>query len=457
MARLTFDELARLAGGEVVTGGEIEISRVVIDSREVDESSVFFAIRGERKDGHEFLGQALEQASGAVVETVPTPAPEGKGFVRVPDTTTALQHLARSLREERDWLVIGVTGSAGKTTTKEMIATLLGAERNTWKTWGNFNNHIGLPLCIANTPDDAEVIVVEMGMSAPREIDFLAKIARPAIGVYTTIQPVHLEFFESIEGIAAAKRELLENIDASGTIVINADDHRVMGISEGFAGTTSSYGIDHPADVMATDIESLGLFGTRFRLRAQGDSLEASLRLPGRHNLENLLAAVATARVAGISWDGVRRGIDSIVPAKHRGELVEIRGVTLYDDTYNSNPYALSRALDLLASAECKGRRIAVIGDMLELGRTERKLHYDAGNLAPAGIDLILSVGERSRAVIEGATDAGFPREGLFHVADAGKAADFLDELIEEGDLVLLKASRGIGLDRVIDRLRDEG
>lgn len=457
MATLTFARIAELTGGELVSGGEVVTRRVVIDSREVDEESVFVAIRGERKDGHEFLSQALEKARGAIVEVVPADAPSGKAFVRVSDSVSALQRLATELRRSRSWTMIGVTGSAGKTTTKEMIATLIATERRTWKTWGNFNNHIGLPLCISNTPDDAEVIVAEMGMSGPGEIDRLAKIAEPKIGVYTTIQPVHLEFFESIDGIAAAKRELLENIDETGSIVVNADDFRVMGISEGFPGRRISYGIENDADVMATELDGRGLLGTNFVLRAEGESFEISMKLPGRHNLENLLAAIAAARVAGISWDGILRGIEDLSPAKHRGELVEIRGATLYDDTYNSNPYALSKALELLVKADCEGRRIAVIGDMLELGRTEKKLHYDAGNMAPSGIDIMIGVGERARSTIEGATAAGFPRESLFHVADANKAAEVLDELIEPGDLVLLKASRGIGLDRVIDRLKEQG
>lgn len=457
MATLTFAQLAELCGGELIAGAGVSISRVVIDSREADESSVFFAIRGERQDGHDFLDQALEKAKGAVVVNVPSELPKGKAFVRVTNTTTALQNLARGLRRRAGWYVVGITGSAGKTTTKEMIATLIESERKMWKTWGNFNNHIGLPLCMANTPDDTDVLVAEMGMSAPHEIDRLAKIAEPNLGVYTTIQAVHLEFFDSIEGIAAAKRELLENIDETGAIVVNADDPRVMAISEGFRGKRVSYGIDHPADVMATGIENRGLFGTDFILRSEGESREISMKLPGRHNLENLLAAIAAARIAGITWEGIVGAIEKIAPASHRGEMVELRGATIYDDTYNSNPYALSKALELLAKAECSGRRIAVIGDMLELGRTEKKLHYDAGNLAPSGIDLILAVGERARSVIEGATDAGFPRESLFHVADANKAADFLDDLIEEGDLVLLKASRGIGLDRVVERLKGEG
>lgn len=457
MPTLTFAELAEMCGGELVAGADVAVSRVVIDSREADEDSVFFAIRGERQDGHQFLDQALEKAKGAVVANVPKELPRRKGLVRVADTTRALQNLARCLRRRSGWYVIGITGSAGKTTTKEMIATLVATERKMWKTWGNFNNHIGLPLCMANTPEESDVLVTEMGMSAPHEIDLLAKIAEPNLGVYTTIQAVHLEFFDSIDGIAAAKRELLENIDETGAIVVNADDSRVMAISEGFRGRRVSYGIEHPADVMATDIEDRGLFGINFILRAEGESREVLLKMPGRHNLENLLAAVAAARVAGISWDGVMSGIAELVPASHRGEMIQARGVTIYDDTYNSNPYALSKALELLVKADCEGRRIAVIGDMLELGRTETKLHYDAGNLAPSGIDVIIGVGERARSVIEGATDAGFPRESLFHVADANKAADFLEEFVEEGDLVVLKASRGIGLDRVVDRLKGEG
>jgi UDP-N-acetylmuramoyl-tripeptide--D-alanyl-D-alanine ligase len=457
MPTLTFAEIAELTGGELVADTGTTATRVVIDSREVDETSVFFAIRGENKDGHAFLDQALARARGAVVEKLPSSLPEGKAFVQVADTTRALQDLARGLRRKYDWLVIGVTGSAGKTTTKEMIHSLVSSERQAWKTWGNFNNHIGLPLCLVNTPDDAEIVVAEMGMSAPGEIDLLAKIGEPRVGVYTTIQPVHIEFFESIEGIAAAKRELLENIGSDGTIVLNADDPRVVAISEGFEGRRLFYGIDHDADYRAEEIEDRGLLGTRFRLNGENESLEVNLPMPGRHNLENMLAAVATARAIGISWSGIQQAVEGVKPAAHRGEVVEWRGALLYDDTYNSNPYALARALELLVRVECDGRRIAVIGDMLELGRNERKFHFDAGNLAPAEVDVIIGVGERSRAVIEGATAAGFPREHLYHLADAARAAEFLEGFVEEGDVVLLKGSRGVGLDRVIEKLGSEG
>lgn len=456
MASLTFARIAELTGGIVDAGGEVETTRVVIDSREADERSVFFAIRGERHDGHSFLDSALERALGAVVDRPVTAAP-GKGIVRVSDTTTALQALATGVRRTIDPQVAGVTGSAGKTTTKEMLATLVETERRTWRTVGNFNNHIGLPLSLANTPDDTEAIIAEMGMSGPGEIALLARIAEPDLGVYTTIQPVHIEFFDSVDQIAAAKRELLENMRQDGTVVINANDRRVVAIAEGFPGRIVSYGVEVEADYRAENIQLRGLLGSTFDLVSEGETRAVELSQPGRFNLENLLAAIAGARSIGISWDGVMKGIGRVRPARHRGELVEINGYTLYDDTYNSNPHALSGALELLAKADSNGRRIAVIGDMLELGRNEKKFHYDAGNLAPSSIDAIVAVGERSRSVLEGAIDAGFDRANLFHFTDAVSAAEFLRTFLGEDDLVLLKASRGIGLDRVIEILRGNG
>ncbi|MGZ7039393.1 MAG: UDP-N-acetylmuramoyl-tripeptide--D-alanyl-D-alanine ligase, partial [Thermoanaerobaculia bacterium] len=299
MPRLTFAELAGMVGGEVLQGGHIETSSVVIDSREVTSDSVFFAIHGDRLDGHQFVPQALQKAKGAVVSTTDGAFPPGKGIVRVKDTTVALQQLARSIRDRYDFTLIGITGSAGKTTTKEMIATLIGTERRTWKSWGNFNNLIGCPLCIDNTPDSTQVVVSEMAMNHKGEIEQLARLTRPDIGVYTNIRPVHLEFFGTMEKIAEAKRELLENLAPGGTIVINADDRRVMRISEGFPGRKVTYGVENPADVRARDVVERGLLGTRFTVEAEGQRRPVELALPGRHNLENLLAAIATARTVG--------------------------------------------------------------------------------------------------------------------------------------------------------------
>jgi UDP-N-acetylmuramoyl-tripeptide--D-alanyl-D-alanine ligase len=449
MPTLTFRELAEMTGGEVVQNPDVVVSSVVIDSREVKPDSVFFAIKGERLDGHQFLSQALQTARGAVVAQVPQSIPGDKGIVRVGDTTKALQQLAHSIRKRYKFLLIAITGSAGKTTTKDMIATLVGSERRTWKSWGNFNNLIGAPLCLDNTPDDAQVVVSEMGMNHKGEIATLAGLTRPDVGVYTNIAPVHIEFFGTIEKIAEAKRELLENLAANGTVILNADNEYVMNISRGFEGKKVTYGIDHPADFRPSDIVERGLLGTRFTLHGR----TFDLALPGRHNLENLIAAMATARAIGISWEGIERGVRQVKPANHRGVVIPWRGARLYDDSYNSNPYALARALALLQRAEVRGRRIAVLGDMLELGGRELEYHYEAGRDIPNAIDIVVGVGRRAEALLDGARHAGFSEERLYHFDDAESAAMFLESYIRPGDLVLVKASRGIGLDRIITGL----
>lgn len=450
---LTFRQLADMTGGELLQGANVATDSVVIDSREVKPDSVFFAIKGERLDGHLFVSQALATARGAVVSQVPENVPADKGIIRVADTTVALQNLARSIRERYDFTLIAITGSAGKTTTKEMIATLVGSERRTFKSWGNFNNLIGCPLCIDNTPDGTEVVVSEMGMNHKGEIAQLAGLTHPDVGVYTNIGPVHIEFFGTIEKIAEAKRELLENVKPGGTIILNADNKYVMDISRGFEGRKVTYGIDHDADFRGINIQERGLLGTSFEVN--GHAFELSL--PGRHNLENLLAAIAAARSIGISWDGIARGVQALKPAYHRGIILSINledgAATIYDDTYNSNPYALGRALTLLDQADVAGRRIAVIGDMLELGDKELDYHRDAGRAIPKSVDTVIGVGKRARALLEGAAEVGFGSAKLQHFEDARSAGEFLQTFIRPGDLVLIKASRGIGLDRIVNML----
>ena len=450
MPTLTFPQLAEMTGGRLVQDNGAVVSSVVIDSREVKPDSVFFAIKGERLDGHQFVPRALETARGAVVSRVDFQT--DKSIVQVGDTTVALQRLARAIRENYHFLLIAVTGSAGKTTTKEMIATLVGTERRTFKSWGNFNNLIGCPLCIDNTPDGTEVVVSEMGMNHKGEIALLAGLTHPDVGVYTNIGPVHIEFFGTVEKIAEAKRELLENVRPGGTIVINVDNEHVVRISREFRGPKVTYGIDHDAEFRATNIRERGLLGSSFTV--QGHDLE--LALPGRHNLENLLAAIATARSVGISWEGIEQGIREIKPAYHRGVVIPWHGATIYDDSYNSNPYALRRALALMRQADVTGRRIAVIGDMLELGENELEFHYESGREIPEGTDFVIGVGRRSTALLDGARHAGFGDERLHHFDNADAAGAFLKTFIRPGDLVLVKASRGIGLDRIITMLEKE-
>jgi UDP-N-acetylmuramoyl-tripeptide--D-alanyl-D-alanine ligase len=455
MPRLTFSQLAGMIGGRVVQGGDAVSSSVIIDSREVKPEAVFFAVKGERLDGHDFINQALEKgAVGAVVSRIP----EGvdKPLIRVDDPTKALQQLASSIRNQYDVTLIGITGSAGKTTTKEMIAALISSERRVHKSWGNFNNQIGAPLCLDNMPDDAQVVVSEMGMNHAGEIAEIAGLLRPHVGVYTNIAPVHIEHFANgIEGVAAAKRELLENVVPGGTIIVNNDNAHVVRISEGFQGKRVTYGVENEADYRATNIRERGLLGTQFTLNAEGETRELELVLPGRHNLDNLLAAVATARAVGISWEGIERGIRDVQPAYHRGIIVPFNGARIYDDTYNSNPYALARTLELMTQAEVQGRRVAVIGDMLELGEQELQFHRDAGKAIPRSIDVVIGVGNRTQALLDGAREAGFAEANLRHFADAHAAGAFLRAFVQPGDLVLIKGSRGVGLDKAVAMLED--
>ena len=456
MPRLTFSQLADMVGGTVVSGDpQTTSSSVIIDSREIKPEAVFFAVRGERLDGHDFVQQALEKgAVGAVVSRVPENI--DKPLIQVDDTTKALQRLASAIRDRYDVTLIGITGSAGKTTTKEMIATLVSSERRVHKSWGNFNNQIGAPLCLDNMPDDAQVVVSEMGMNHAGEIAEIAGLMRPHVGVYTNIAPVHIEFFGTIEGIAAAKRELLENVIPGGTIVVNNDNEHVVRISQGFNGRRVTYGVEHDADYRATNIRERGLLGTRFTLNAEGSARELELALPGRHNLDNLLAAIATARAVGISWEGIERGVRDVKPAYHRGVIVplpNVRGAQIYDDTYNSNPYALARTLELMTQAEVSGRRIAVIGDMLELGEQELQFHRDAGRGIPKSIDVVVGVGKRSKTLLEGAQEAGFEAGALHHFDNAEQAGAFLKNEVRDGDLVLIKGSRGVGLDKAVAML----
>jgi UDP-N-acetylmuramoyl-tripeptide--D-alanyl-D-alanine ligase len=458
MPTLTFNQLAEMIGGRVLQGGDLTSSAVIIDSREIKPGAVFFAVKGERLDGHQFVGQALEKgAVGAVVSQVPEQLPPNdKALIRVDDPNKALQKLASSIRDRYDVTLIGITGSAGKTTTKEMISALIGAERRVHKSWGNFNNQIGAPLCLDNMPDDAEVVVSEMGMNHAGEIAEIAGLMRPHVGVYTNIAPVHIEFFGTIEGIAAAKRELLENVIPGGTIIVNNDNEHVVRISQGFNGKRVTYGVEHDAEYRATNIRERGLLGTRFTLEAEGERRELELVLPGRHNLDNLLAAIATARAVGISWEGIERGVHTIQPAYHRGVIVplpNISGAQIYDDTYNSNPYALARTLELMTQAEVSGRRIAVIGDMLELGEQELQFHREAGQAIPKAIDVVIGVGTRSQALLDGARAAGFAEASLRHFTDAQAAGAFLRAFVQPGDLVLIKGSRGVGLDKAVAML----
>ena len=418
-----------------------------VDSRSVQPGDLFFALRGPNHDGHQYVAQVLAAgAAGAVVEQ--RAAIIGAGLLPVPDTLAALQTLADWARTRWGGTIVGVTGSAGKTTTKDAIAHLLASQMPVGRTVGNLNNHVGVPLSILRLPDESRVAVLEMGMNHAGEIRDLAAIARPQIGVVTNVGYAHVEFFNSIEGVALAKRELIEALPADGVAVLNADDARVAAFRAIHAGRTITFGFSGQAEVRGEDLQS-GREGTRFR--AVGVDFETSL--VGHHAVMNLLAAIAVARIFGIAPDRLREAVRSFAVGRMRGERLERNGVTIWNDCYNSNPDAARAMLDVLAGTPAR-RRFAVLGEMLELGRSAEALHRDVGRyVAERGIDVLIAVRGAACAMADAARRAGMSGGAAHFFEDPGEAGEFLRREVQPGDAVLFKGSRGVAVERAMAKL----
>lgn len=421
-----------------------------IDSRTVLPGELFFAVKGERLDGHDFVAQALEQGAAAAVVCGGQRARYlAKGpLLEVGDTLVALQTLAACVRRLWGKSVIGVTGSAGKTTTKEAITHLLSSRYRVLKSEGNFNNHFGMPLMILKLEPEHEMAVIEMGMSHAGEIAALARIAQPNTGVVTAVAPVHLESFASVADIARAKYELIAALPSNGTAVLNADDEYVSQFGRDFRGRVITFGLKPAADVSAANIESCGVQGSTFDLIAPGCIQPIELPLVGTHNIYNALAATAVALECGITPSEVASALATLQPSSKRGQILDIRGVTVVDDCYNSNPKALNFMVDALATMPAK-RRIVVAGEMLELGPQAEQLHRQCGShIAEAKIDQLIGVRGMASAMVEEAAKAGVAAE---FVATPEEAGAWLARETKPGDAVLLKASRGVKLELALE------
>ena len=434
--------------------GEFDRSSVAqgysIDSRTLLPGELFFAVLGERLDGHDYVKQALEK--GAVAAVIQNNYlgryPSKTGLLVVEDTLVALQNLAACVRRFWGKTVIGVTGSAGKTTTKEAIAHLLSTRYRVLKSEGNFNNHFGMPLMVLKLEPEHEMAVIEMGMSHAGEIAALARIAQPNTGVVTCVAPVHLESFESIAGIAHAKYELIASLGASGTAVLNADDEYVSQFGRDFRGRVVMFGLKPTADIYAQNIRTLGAKGSRFDLVASGCTQEVELPLVGTHNIYNALAAVAVALESGLPPSEIAAALPSLQAASKRGQVIDVRGVTVLDDCYNSNPKALNFMVDALVSMPAK-RRIVVAGEMLELGPKQEQMHRECGrHMAERRVDQLVGVRGLASAMVEEARKAGISAEFLATPEEAGA---WLAREAKPGDAVLLKASRGVKLERALE------
>lgn len=429
-----------------------------IDSRTVGRGQLFFAIRGPRFNGHEFVAKAFEAgAVGAVVEQnfrPQAPASLAPALVPVADTGEALRKLARAVRRKWGRRVIAVTGSTGKSTTKEMIAALLAARFVVHKSPGNLNNQYGLPLALLALEREHQVAVFELAMSAAGEIAHLARIAEPDVGVVTNVAPVHLQFFDSVDAIAQAKRELLQNLQQPATAVLNHDDARVRRFRDGFAGRVVTFGFDEGAEFRAVGVQAQG---ARSEFRVQGPKFagEFCLPLPGRHNVANALAAIATASLFDVPPDDLQPVLAHFQNLHQRSEILTLPdAITVINDCYNSSPLAMERMLDTLAAWPGARRRIVVAGEMLELGPSSPEWHRRIGRkCAEISIDWLLAVQGEARFFVEGAVEQGLPREQARFFPSAGDAAEFCRGLLRPGDVLLVKGSRGVRLEAVIELL----
>jgi len=451
-ATLTIDEAAAATNGRV-SGGAVgaAFTGVSIDSRTLNPGQLFFAIAGPRFDGHAFLAEiAAKGGAGAVVHRE-VPAPTGLPLVRVVDTTRALADLARHVRRSAGIPVVAITGSTGKTTTKEMTAALLKARGPVLKTEGNLNNQYGLPLMLLKLDAEHQAAVLELGMSAAGELRALANIAQPDVAVITNVAPVHLEFFASVDAIAAAKGEILETLDASGVAVLNGDDARLRRIGERHAGRVLWFGRDRRYDVSAEKWRGTA-FGMRFDLVLGGQAFDVALPLAGPHFVSNFLAAAAVAHHLGIAPDAIVAAATQLQAAPHRGQLLRLgQGVVLVDDCYNSNPLAVQAAVTALGMAGGR-RRVAILGEMLELGPAGPELHRQTGEQIAAGVDAVAGVGALSAELVAGALAANANLE-THHFSDCGAAVAALAELVRAGDAVLVKGSRGVRMETLVEAL----
>jgi UDP-N-acetylmuramoyl-tripeptide--D-alanyl-D-alanine ligase len=376
----------------------------------------------------------------------------------VPDTLAALQKLANAVRRESGSAVVAVTGSAGKSTTKEIIAALLAARYKVFRNRGNLNNHIGLPLSLLELRHRPDIGVFELGMNHFGEISALVKIAEPEVRVWTNVGPAHLEFFGTVDAVAEAKAEILEGAERDALLVANADDDLVMRHAPDFAGRIRTFGVERPADVRALAVRDLGIDGTAALVRTPIGEAEIRTALPGTANLSNVLAAIAVAIRFDIPLSDIVERAAGLKPVARRGEILRLRRLTVVDDSYNSNPKALSRALTMLAGESRFPRRVAVLGEMLELGAASADLHRASGEeAARTGLAALIAVGGASaRALAEGAVQAGMPASSVRYVEDSHKAVDAVLAAVRPGDLVFVKGSRGIGTEVVVDRLKAE-
>lgn len=461
MLILTFEEvLDRLRGQVPGTFSPDRSSRfpsISIDTRAIQPGEAFLAIKGPRFDAHQFLDEALRKGASCLICSR---KPDRKIVdqtltILVKDTTQALQELGAACRQKWSRPLIAVTGSMGKTTTRAFTGTLLRERFNLLETKGNFNNEFGVPLSLLQLREDHQLALLELGMNRAGEIGNLARICHPTAAVLTNVAEVHLEFFENVDAIAEAKGEIIPELPQDGWLVYNRDDSRISRLAGRFAGDRISFGFHEESDYRIRDYRIESADQMSFTLERGDEIYRASLPMAGRHILYNLAAATAAARQAGVLPEQILKGYGHLRPEPMRGEIISIGGMSIWDESYNSNPRAVTSLLETVGSLQRYSRKWVVLGDMLELGERSPELHRHLGHqVIRNNIDYLVTVGEQARLIGEGALEEGFDRHQWLHFDDSGAAAEALCERVAPGDLVVIKGSRGVRMDRIMEWLK---
>lgn len=456
MKNMTLHNIAKAVGGKLCCANgkeQFEIKGAVLDSRKVEQDFLFVATVGERVDGHSFINQVFGKGALCVICEKEPENPKG-AYILVKDSFQALKDMARFYRESLDIKVVGITGSVGKTSTKEFIASVLATHFKVLKTEGNYNNEVGLPLTVLRIEEDTEIAVLEMGISDFGEMHRLSEIAKPDICVITNIGQCHLENLGTRDGILKAKSEIFDFIKLDGSVCLNGDDDKLITIQNVNGKKPLFFGRDEKHAIYATDCENKGLSGSKAVIHREGRCFEVLIPLPGEHMIYNALAATAVASVLGLSDEEIQKGIAVVEPVGGRSHIIKNEKLTIIDDCYNANPVSMKAAIDLLSMAN--SRTVAILGDMFELGSNETVLHEEVGTYAACrNIDSIICVGNLSKNMYEGTKTLENTRSKSFYYTDKETLVEHLGELIKPGDSVLVKASHGMHFEELIDKLSD--
>lgn len=455
MKNLTLENIAKVCGG-VYAGSpekkEQEVQGIVTDSRKVEEGFLFVPIKGARVDAHDFIDGVMEK--GALCTLTERELGEKSfPYIKVNSSLQAVKDIAEFYLKQLSIPVVGITGSVGKTSTKEMIAAVLEEKYNVLKTKGNFNNELGVPLTVFGLRPDHEIAVLEMGISDFGEMHRLAKIARPDTCVITNIGLCHLEFLKSRDGILKAKTEIFDFLESDGHVILNGDDDKLITVRDVKGIKPLFFGVDNHQGVWADEIESKGLKGISCRIHAGEESFKVLIPIPGRHMVYNALAGTAVGLTYGMNMEEIKKGIESLQSLSGRFHIIETGNRTIVDDCYNANPVSMKASLDVLQDA--LGRRVAILGDMGELGKEEVEMHREVGVYAAArDIDKIICVGELAGDMAEAARLAA-PTKDIVHFAEKESLLEALPEMIRDGDTILVKASHFMEFEKVVEMLKD--